>query len=67
MLPKNFVDDYKSHGADSSMYGVKIETLSRDELLATIGFLSKELERSRSTHKEDFEFIESLACVRRRV
>ena len=48
ILPVEFIDEYKQKGQEASIFGHKLNTLSQDELYATIGHLSEELETLKS-------------------
>jgi len=60
MIPEEWV---KSHKTEFLLFGVRSEELSRDELLAAIGWLNSQLEFERQNHKSCME-ISALARKR---
>lgn len=49
MIPAEWV---KSHKTEFELFGVPSEELSRDELLAAIGWLNNQLEWERENHRK---------------
>jgi len=44
-LPEDFVNKYRPKAADLTVFGIKAETLSHDELLAALAMASEEWHR----------------------
>ena len=59
-------DEWVDHASKSSIFGIRMDTLSRTDLLAVIGELGKEMETMREWHKKDVAFLGDLHKVARR-
>lgn len=46
-IPKHIVDEYKKDAERSRFFGISVSELDRDELLAMIGCLSRQVTESR--------------------
>ena len=64
MLPDDFVERYINKGKKSKLFGVDIEELNRDELLAAIGFAGEEINRLRKETSESLSFLSGMIGIR---
>lgn len=53
------VDEHLADGLDIFMYGQAVADLTRDQLIATIGYLMKYKDRQMKRHKRDIELFSS--------
>lgn len=61
-LPQSFMEKYLPEGQTTKMFNIPIPDLTRDELIATIGFLANESKE----HMRSMEFIRTTLSVARR-
>jgi len=60
MIPKHIIDEYKKDAEGTMFYGVPVEQLDRDALLAMIGCLSKTLQADRERALGVFRMYEAV-------
>lgn len=63
-LPEHFVTQHLNDGMTMMMFGVPVEELSRDELIASLSFAMKQVTEARESHSRSLRFFES--CRRAR-
>ena len=66
VIPKDFVDEYLKKAKGSTFFGVPIENLSRDELIACLAVAGEEITSKREQSSRERDFMLSLGVVKRR-
>ena len=63
MIKKQWVDLYYDKGREASLFGIKMSELSKDELIAAIGFLGETIQGLRSDHTRTLGFYKSICGI----
>lgn len=61
-LPESFIEQYKPKADGTTVFGVPLLELSREELLAVVGYIGHEAEQTKQRYRRHDDF---MAAVRR--
>jgi hypothetical protein len=58
--------EWKREAEGSAFFGQKLSEMDKDELLAVVGYLSKDADRTRKQNASDLDMLTTIRAARRR-